>query len=568
MFRSISATNFFSWKQLDFEFKPGVTLIDGINLDDNTSEGSGKSSIVNALCWCLYGQLPKDVNIDDVIRTGQKSGQVSVFLTDGTEIKRTRKPNDLVIVTGQNAGQRGKDVKDTQKMINELIGMSFETFCQSVYFAQNYNNKFITANQEEKGKILSELQDLSIFDKASKKAAEMLRDAKAENLQLENKKLSKIGFHDLVQSEFKTFCELSDNFDTDKLKRLDTCIAETHRIGAQMIEVENELKSIDLEHTLNSLELKMDESRKLKEKLDSIRKKLYHIKMLKLQQAQASSKSSCPTCGQKIEGNHNIHLDIPDDKELLNTETILSEEINAIDLECAGLINKKNRNSLLLERFNQLVEQRKMISKQVNEIESLNNPYLDKITELNEKSMILNNELILIDNKLAENTKYINNLEFLKLGYKEIKSYVFQNLLHELNNRVNKYLTELFDIPAYITFDNISEEGEISKIKTSVTLDGYERSLGLLSGGQFRRVQLAVDFALSDIVSNRSKNPINIRILDEVCKDLSENSMEKVVDILRRMEGSTVIIEHNSMIKNIVNNVFKVELKDGTSTVR
>ena len=97
MFKTIKAKNFFSWKQLEFDFNSGVTLITGDNLDDNTSEGAGKSSIANALCWAIYGQLQKDTNIDDVITTGQKSCIVEVELTDGTHIVRSRKPNQLYI---------------------------------------------------------------------------------------------------------------------------------------------------------------------------------------------------------------------------------------------------------------------------------------------------------------------------------------------------------------------------------------------------------------------------------------------------------------------------------------
>ena len=151
----------------------------------------------------------------------------------------------------------------------------------------------------------------------------------------------------------------------------------------------------------------------------------------------------------------------------------------------------------------------------------------------------------------------------LKIGYKEIKSFVFNTLLNELSHKANTYLAELFEIPISIKFTNNN-----MKIGTSVTIDGVERGLGLLSGGQFRRVSLAVDLSLSDIINSRKGSKINVLILDEYFKDLSEQSMEKCLKLLERLGKSVVLIEHNSIFKSIVDNTFEVELTEGVSRVK
>ena len=74
MFNKIEASNLFSWEKLEYDVSKGISQIVGFNYDDNTSEGSGKSSIPNILCWVLYGKIPKEAKIDDVIREGAKSG--------------------------------------------------------------------------------------------------------------------------------------------------------------------------------------------------------------------------------------------------------------------------------------------------------------------------------------------------------------------------------------------------------------------------------------------------------------------------------------------------------------
>jgi DNA repair exonuclease SbcCD ATPase subunit len=170
----------------------------------------------------------------------------------------------------------------------------------------------------------------------------------------------------------------------------------------------------------------------------------------------------------------------------------------------------------------------------------------------------------LLEQKKVLQTK-ISNLEILKTGFKEVKQFVFQTLLNELSVKATRLASELFEVPISIRFSNEDEDGGITKILTTVTLDGNERTLGLYSGGQYRRIELAVDLALASIVANRSQNPIKFRVLDEPFKDLSEPSMEKMVKLLEKLEGSTIIIEHNSITKSIIHNVFDIEYRNGVS---
>ena len=156
-----------------------------------------------------------------------------------------------------------------------------------------------------------------------------------------------------------------------------------------------------------------------------------------------------------------------------------------------------------------------------------------------------------------------HRLEILKRGFKEIKSFVFNSALQDLTNKTNTYLIELFEVPISIAFTN-----DNMKIGMDVVYDNKSRGLGLLSGGQFRRVSLAVDLALSDIINTRKGSKFNLLILDEYFKDLSEQSMEKCLKLLERLGKSTILIEHNSIFKSIVDKTFEVELIGGVSSVK
>jgi ATPase subunit of ABC transporter with duplicated ATPase domains len=77
---------------------------------------------------------------------------------------------------------------------------------------------------------------------------------------------------------------------------------------------------------------------------------------------------------------------------------------------------------------------------------------------------------------------------------------------------------------------------------------------------------LAVDLAIADIVASRKASKLNVLILDEYFKDLSEVSMEKCLDLLTKRKCPVILVEHNTLFKNIVENTFFARLKDGTTT--
>jgi DNA repair exonuclease SbcCD ATPase subunit len=562
MFKSIKAKNFFSWSDLEFDFQSGITLLQGINKDDNTLEGVGKSSICEALVWCLFGQCTKDVNIDDVIQTGSKSCTVYVTLTDGTMICRSRKPNDLFILPSVDTPpKRGKDAKETQKLINELIGMTFNTFCNSIYFAQNYQNKFITATQEDKAKILSELQDLSVFDKATKHAVEKVKEIKFNLPHLNSSKIHSVGKLELIQKQLQTFNELSSNFENDRILQLDNITDKHDKLASEIRSIEAELATLA---DLSILTTKSQELESLESEAQQMEAAIYHIDFLKDKKQKAFTTKTCPTCGQNIADCSDIV--VPDDTQLRQDFEKILPKLTALRAEVQRLTEQKHQRAFLAQKFTYLLEQRYEIHKEVVKLENQNNPHIDSITDLAISEAKTSKTLDLLNKDIAQRERELQHYDFLKSGFKEIKSYVFQSLLAQLNTKTNKYLAELFEIPARIQFNNLSEEGEISKITTTVILDNTERSLGLLSGGQFRRVQLAVDFALSEIIAEQANKPITLRILDEAFKDLSEVSMNKVVDILEKMPGSTILIEHSSLVKAIVNRTFEIEYKNGVST--
>jgi DNA repair exonuclease SbcCD ATPase subunit len=669
----VAARNFLSWQHLDRDITPGVTLIDGWNEDDQTPEGSGKSAILNAICWALYGKIPKDANIDDVIKEGEKTCEVAVTFSDGVVIRRSRKPNELLMLrNGQNV--KGKDARETQLLIEEYVALSFETFCQTIYFAQGYTKKFITANQEEKGKILSEVQDLGVFDKAGKEVRSLIKmeedaitklkhsqDLAAKDIELTKRDIlaQEMAVEHARQAQAQRVKSLTmqiENEERSHAKELLDQAEDVADLARQIQETQSLLEGYqsskaELLQAVSTmvydepLEKSFQEANnQLMGQVGAINAELKGIDQLVAKRANAEAQGkryaaryqqlqaekaknlaiianptkNCPTCNAQLEACDTSHAAIEiarideEAASIIETLNLLSaeidvpvptkEELNARLREIgqqrlvndAEILNIRSVKDKLTKAGAHLTSFDRSITEAENRIFVLNaqkknaaEPLVTDTTKLDQlkATLTLESQPLTFDSGpldalkiklaniqsnledltrlIAEKNVHMTRLEALKGGFKEIKSYVFNSMLNEINARVQKYLVHLFEVPVSVRFRN-----EDMKIETDVIYDGSPRGLGLLSGGQFRRVSLAVDLALSDVITARKGARVGVLILDEYFKDLSESSMEKCLTLLEGRGQPVLLIEHNSIFKNIVNNSVMVRLENGTSSVQ
>lgn len=640
MILSVEAENLLSFKELNVQFKSGITSLEGYNHDNQTNIGAGKSAIVDIVCFTLFGEIPRNVKIDDIIRFNAKTAFGKVELTNGYGIVRSRKPNDLFLYKLESPLEKikGRDSKETQQMIEELLGMTFKTFCQAVYFAQNYQNKFVTATEEDKAKILSEIEDLSQFDKARKEATtrlkeiepqynlavrdvqnlsktiEILNEHKMGLLQLKGRfeiekqekweerisVLSDLEYKlESKKQEHQTLVaslETTENRSSELRSEQDQILQAQSVIKSEITKIEVEAKNID---RLNLIQADYSRS------YDKLNREIAQLETEKSKVTSPSKGDNCPTCGsdlskadtnvieQHIQNIETAVLRKKNDKaEILSKSTKLALDLEKINVPNEKLQEFKNDLSALEESRKNIAKELlaieanlKLSNRSQMEIESLEDRIknaskllkeveLENTNGIDEKLTKLFKELDETVEKLNEVDAYktslaatLFKLNTLKDGFKDIKSLAFRNTLLELNYKANEYLSRLFNQTVQIRFYNESEGGELSKILCEVTIDGNKRALGLYSGGQSRLIQLAVDLALSDLISSRNKNSISFRIFDEYFQNLDETSMEACLQLFQELKGTTILIEHNSLFKAIISNTINIELTNGISEV-
>jgi DNA repair exonuclease SbcCD ATPase subunit len=171
----------------------GLVLIQGLNADDTSakSNGAGKSSIADALCWCLYGETARGESGDAVVNDVEKKDcSVVVLALDGDnyyQIYRFRKHkvkrNALCVGVGKSSIGPFADLtkgteKLTQELVNQIIGCSYDVFCGAVYAGQERMPNMPGMTDKQLKMLIEEASGATILEAAYKEAATRLGTAK------------------------------------------------------------------------------------------------------------------------------------------------------------------------------------------------------------------------------------------------------------------------------------------------------------------------------------------------------------------------------------------------------
>lgn len=171
---SIELHNFASYETLNFNFEnQGLTLIAG-------PTGAGKSTLFDAIPWTLYGTTAKGGKADEILpwTGGNTSGYIA--LQDWGVVRKRGKINDLYIST-PTGEIRGKDITDTQKLINQKLGVTPDLYLAGAYFHEfSQTSQFFTATPKNRRVICEQLVDLSMAKSLQEKSSIITKTVKQD----------------------------------------------------------------------------------------------------------------------------------------------------------------------------------------------------------------------------------------------------------------------------------------------------------------------------------------------------------------------------------------------------
>jgi DNA repair exonuclease SbcCD ATPase subunit len=411
-----TAKNFLSFKDLDFTYSAmGLTLVEGFDEDKGINTGAGKSSFFDVIVYGLFGQTSKDIKADEVInRIAKKDCEINIYLSanDGEYLlKRYRKhskwDNDLVLILPDGKELRGKDNRETQKLIEQELGCSFDLFLKSSYFTQfGAIDRFLSASDTEKKKLISEITDLSIYDNILEKVKSALR------LNL-----------DVLNGQEKELLKSQSSYDTTS-KYL-----EQEKVNAEQWNSNHTIKLNTLTNNLKN----WDNEKHLE--LTNARKQELEFEVQREKNIQWSLKQS-------------EEFDIKIGQEIL----ILEQELEKFEQDRAIVILAIEEK--IAQNYNQSLE----LKKQIDELElqrgseqlltdlSEVNKKIDMIEQLQAKAMkIEHSDIALIDSQIRQiQLKIKTEEEKLSVNangtcpscYQEISSHAIKNVIFDMNTDI------------------------------------------------------------------------------------------------------------------------------------
>lgn len=555
--------------------KEHLTLVLGENLDmggddSGSRNGTGKTTIVNALSFALFGNALTNIKKDNLInKINNKNMLVTLsFDKDGTSyrIERGRKPsimkfyvNDEEQETEETDDSQG-DMRETQKDLDELLGMSHDMF-KHIVALNTYTEPFLSMRSGDQRAIIEQLLGITILSEKAEALKELIRQTKdaitAENALIEATKKSNEG----IQKSIDSLITKQNAWNT-------TRDSDVEKIGRAIIELEN----VDIEAEISKhSELKLFEEQSAK--LKSLNKERATLESATAQAERSVRKyadelsklasKTCHACEQELHDHKHEEMSATAQQHLDEANKYLdkiTKDLKKTTAEITALGEVSNRPNTYYDTVEEALKHQnnlKTLETQLTVRAGEVDPYQEQIEELMSTALVeitwdKVNEL----NTIKDHQEFLLKLLTSKDSFIR-KKIIDQNLAY-LNNRLTYYLDKM-GLPHSVTFMN--------DLNVEITQLGQDLDFDNLSRGERNRLILGLSWAFRDVWESLYQN-INLLFVDELIDNgLDASGVESALAVLKKMarerSKNIYLISHKDELIGRVNNVLKVIKENG-----
>ena len=550
-----------------------LVLVLGENLDlggNDNRNGVGKSSLVNALSYVLYGEALVKIRKDNLVnKTNVKNMLVTLeFEKDGIKyrIERGRKPNVLRFIANglkvdvdAETNEAQGEMRMTQVEIERVIGISHGMFKQIVAL-NTYNEPFLAQRSTDQRIIIEQLLGITKLSDKAEILRGQLKETKDAIKEEEFKITATKETNKRIENNIRTLKIKSSAWQTKQTSSLEshrTSIAELEKIS-----IASELKS----HTTNEESTELNRNKEVLDKeTKAVQKEINLYKRnLKLAEAnlEKTSDNTCPTCSQDMDSE--THERVHTEYEVLVSEA--EDNIIRLTKKVDGLVEESEKYIVrpILDTFygsiadayqhqSTLTE----LGNSMTRIGEETNPYLYQIETLSTTgikiidSTIMDQFISLRDHQEFLLKLLINKDSFIR------KKIIDQNLLY-LNNRLSHYIDDL-GLPHEVKFQ--------SDLEVEITALGKEYDFDNLSRGERTRLILALSWAFRDVYESLT-DKINLLFIDELLDsglDTSgvEGALGSLKSMTRDQKRNIFLISHRDELIGRVSSILKVIKSNG-----
>jgi DNA repair exonuclease SbcCD ATPase subunit len=572
--KNLSVKNFMSvgnaTQGINFD-RQDLTLVLGENLDlggDGSRNGVGKTTLINALSYALYGSAVSNIRKDNLVnKTNGKNMLVSLDFTVGNtdyKIERGRKPNILkfyVNNTEQEASDSAQgDSRETQQAIEDILGMSHDMF-KHIMALNTYTEPFLSLKANEQRTIIEQLLGITMLSERADKIKEINRTTKDEITKEEFRIRAVQDANKRIEEQIEALKRRQGLWVTknEEEKNKITTALET----LQEIDIEAEIEA----HKAHSL---WDQKRKdindfasaiSRGKLDQAREAKAVAKLEK--EIETLESHTCHTCGQTFHDEKHEQVMAGKKSELATSRASCEEyAIGLASLQTAhdalGVLGKPPK--MFYDKEEQAIQHRANLAnlqKQLEDKTAEVDPYAEQISDMQTQALEEVTYDVLNDlTKLQEHQDFLLKLLTSKDSF--IRKKIIEQNLSYLNARLTHYLDRI-GLPHTVIFQN--------DLTVSIEELGRELDFGNLSRGESTRLVLSMSWAFRDVFESLY-TPINVLFIDELLDnglDLqgTENALALLKQMARERHKSIWLVSHKDELASRVENILKVIKENG-----
>ena len=552
-----------------------LTLVLGENLDQGGDDsgsrnGTGKTTIVNALSFALYGNALTNIKKDNLInKINNKNMLVTLtFEKDGNKykIERGRKPAIMKFYvnnqeqSAESSDDSQGDMRETQKDIDELLGMSHDMF-KHIVALNTYTEPFLSLKANEQREIIEQLLGITLLSEKADSLKEQIRLTKEnifqESADIEAAKKS----NDKIQLSI-----------TGLENRQSAWYAQQKTDCAKIAASITELQSVDIEKEL-AQHAKLKQYDEHAAKIKSLNKEKSTLETAVIQADKSVTKytkeveqlknKTCPACEQSLHSHKHEEMTASAEKNLADALVYLqgvSDSYASVmqELEAIGDINGRPQTYYdtveeALKHQNNLASLESALATRQQETD----PYQEQIDELRHTAIQeISWDNINLLNSMKDHQEFLLKLLTNKDSFIR-KKIIDQNLAY-LNNRLTYYLDKM-GLPHQVSF--------LNDLNVEITQLGQDLDFDNLSRGERNRLILGLSWSFRDVWESLYQN-INLLFIDELIDNgLDANGVENALGVLKKMarerNKNIYLISHKDELIGRVNNVLKVIKENG-----
>ena len=532
------------------------------------SNGAGKSTVLDALTFSLFGKPFRKINKPQLVNTSNdKDAKVEVEFSIGNvewRVVRGIRPNVFEIYRDGNLLDQKSAALDQQKWLEQnVLKMNYKSFTQIVILGSSTFVPFMQLTASTRRDVIEDLLDIRIFSSMNTLIKEKIRTTKEDIKVLELKKDS---LNDKVEMQ-KNFIEEIESRGKENIK------AKENKIQELLIEENNLMNDNEfIEEDVFKLNKEIEEltgaTDKLR-KLGNLKGKISNkVSTITKEHKFFTENTVCPTCNQDIEETFRINrIKDAQDKakelqsgykeleEAINKEEERERQFTTLSKEISKLNNGISQNNVRIAGCQRQISNLESEVQRTTEQLANRNTEHEKLADFNDKLKTTYDEL----SKLKDTINYYDfSYSLLKDG--GVKSKIIKKYLPLINQQVNRYL-QMMDFYINFTLDEEFNETVQSPIHEDFSYASF-------SEGEKMRIDLALLFTWREVARMKNSVNTNLLIMDEVFdSSLDGFGTEEFLKIIRYVikDANVFVISHKTGLEDRFESVIRFEKVKGFS---